>query len=68
MSDFTTAQLTELKQNYARGVKTVQKGDERVEFRSLAEMAALIRRLEGELNPSTTAGQHYPTFGRGFDA
>jgi len=67
MSGYTAAQLAELKANYVKGVKSVQKGDERVEFRSMSEMADLIRRVESDLSPSAPTQQVYPTVTRGFD-
>lgn len=67
MSGYTAAQLAELKANYARGVKSVQKGDERVEFRSMSEMAEIIRRIEAELAATAPARQVYPAFSRGLD-
>lgn len=46
---YTVAMLAELKKAYASGAKTVEYNDKKVEYRTLEEMAALIRELEDKL-------------------
>ena len=65
MADYTQAELDELRRNYARGVAEVQKGDERIKFRSMAEMRAIIREVEASMSSTPATRQHYPSMNRG---
>lgn len=56
----TQAQLTALEEAYAQGVRRVRYGDRDVEYRSLEDMAALIRQFRAELGtPVTGAGLRF---------
>lgn len=67
---FTTAQLTELRAAYARGVLDVTMPDgSRIRYRSLDEMDRVIAKMETALG-ERAAHQNvaYPTHRRGFDS
>lgn len=52
---YTQAQIDALKKAIASGVLTVRHGDEQVTYRSLAEMQAALKAMEGEVNPDSVA-------------
>jgi hypothetical protein len=68
---FTTEQYNALKDAISLGAKKVEYGDKTVEYRSLAEMMALLNRMETELglssgsivvsNPIVDKGLNYTT-------
>lgn len=51
---FTTEDLERLKEALLTGATRVRIGDREVEYRSLSEIAQLIKEIEAQLNPSTT--------------
>lgn len=56
-------QLTALRAALARGVRVVQRGSERIEYVSVAEMRGVIADLEAQLGVSNSAArQAYPRF------
>lgn len=56
-------QLTALRAALARGVRVVQRGSERIEYVSVAEMRGVIADLEAQLGLSSSAArQTYPRF------
>ena len=63
---YSRAQIDELKVNYAKGVKSIGQGDERVEIRSMDEMKQLIADLERSASAVPARRTHYPTFTRGM--
>ncbi|MFN3646247.1 MAG: phage head-tail joining protein [Gemmobacter sp.] len=67
---FTVEQRTALAEAIARGALEVQMGQERVKYRSLAEMRQILALMDAELS-GTAATRHqfgviYPTTGRGL--
>jgi len=65
MSGYTQSQLDELKANFAKGVTSLSRNGEQVQFRSLSEMQQLITKIESELSTTLPNRQHYPQFSRG---
>lgn len=65
MASFTQAQLDAARDNYARGVRVIQRGEEKLEFRSLQEMRQVISEMEQDLSGKAPRRQHYPSFSRG---
>lgn len=65
---FTAEQVAALKTAIARGVRVVQMGNERIEYRSLEEMRVALRMMEAELNgtPATKLKVSFPDTGRGL--
>lgn len=55
---FTTTQLDELKDAYARGVTSVKHGDKQVNYASLDDLWAAIQRLERALTPKSRRYSH----------
>ncbi|MEJ6397035.1 phage head-tail joining protein [Yoonia sp. 208BN28-4] len=66
MSAYSTNDLAELKANYAKGISEISRGDERVKFRSLAEMERVINRVEASLTGTKRTSVRYPTFDKGL--
>lgn len=50
---FTTEDLERLKEALLTGATRVRIGDREVEYRSLSEIAQLIKEIEAQLNPTT---------------
>ncbi len=48
---WTQADVDALKKAIAEGVRVVQRGDRRVEYRSLDEMRQVLAMVEGEVSP-----------------
>lgn len=65
---YTQADLDELKANIAKGVTSVQMGNERVEFDDLEAMQRRVRLIERELGlrPEPRARVHRPFTSTGF--
>lgn len=47
---YTQAEIDALKTAIAKGVRSVQKGDEVVTYRSIAEMERVLRMMEAEVS------------------
>jgi hypothetical protein len=67
----TADQLAMLKENYGKGVLSLEQGGEKVTFASGDEMRRRIRDLEGQVaaesGPSSANdGVSYPSFDKGF--
>lgn len=54
---YTMDQLNALRAAIAQGARVVQYADKRVEYRSLAEMQQIERRMSAELEPASTSGK-----------
>jgi len=63
--NLTAEQLLELKNNYAKGIKSLGFGESKVEFRSMEEMERMIDRAERAAAPSPASRTHYPTYTSG---
>lgn len=67
---FTAEQRAALAAAIARGVTEVQMGQERVRYRSLAEMRETLALMDAELNGTATARGQFqviaPVIGRGL--
>jgi len=50
---FTLEDLENLKKSLLTGATRVRIGDREVEYRSLSEIAQLIKEIEAQLNPTT---------------
>ena len=50
---WTQADVDALKKAIAEGVRVVQRGDRRVEYRSLDEMRQVLAMVQGEVSPPT---------------
>jgi hypothetical protein len=66
--DYTQEHLDELKANIARGVTSVQIGNERADFDTLEAMQKRVRMIEQEmgLRPKPRARVHRPFTSTGF--
>jgi hypothetical protein len=68
---YTQEQADSLRAAIARGVRKVQMNGEMVEYQSLAEMEALLARMQRSLSPaesqaaSQASRRHYPNVTRG---
>lgn len=62
---YTQEQADVLRGAIARGVRKVQMNGEMVEYHSLAEMEALLTRIERSLAPAPAERRHYPNVTRG---
>lgn len=66
MPGFTLAQLEALESALAQGAKSVQYGDKKVEYATIAEMKALRAQMRRELGLITGSQASFPTFSKGF--
>lgn len=55
---FTSTQLDELKDAYARGVTSVKHGDKQVNYASLEDLWTAIQRIERLLTPKSRRYTH----------
>lgn len=63
---YTPEQLSQLKENIAKGVTSLEINGEKVTFRSLDEMRRTVAMIEDELSVvPRRGGFHLPTFSRG---
>lgn len=65
MSDWTAEELAAIKAAYAKGASEVQIGDERIRFRSLAEMERIINRMENAVLNRSQPVARFAGFSRG---
>ena len=59
---YTVGQLAALQAAYAQGVQRVRYSDKEVEYRSRADMAALIAEMEDQITGAATNGQKQSRF------
>ena len=64
---YTQQDLDTLRKMMAKGVLKLEKGDERLTFRSLAEMKDLEREMAADIAGRSRSRVHYPEFSRGTD-
>jgi len=62
----TQAQLTELKNSYARGILKIREGDTWIEYQSMKEMRTAIQDIEAELTGSKPSGSRLVTTSKGY--
>jgi microcompartment protein CcmL/EutN len=66
---YTQADIDALKSAIATGARDVQRGDERVSYRSLADMKEALRMMENEVSGATSKARQRtltPRSTRGF--
>lgn len=69
MTGFTEADAVALEEAIASGARSVQRGDEKIEYRSLAEMETALARIRTALSGGTRVSrvrQMTPKTSRGF--
>lgn len=62
----TQTDLDNLNNAIASGARVVEFRDQKVEYRSLAEMIKAKNLIEQELSGKTISNSHVPTFSKGF--
>ena len=63
---FTEAQLTELQENYAKGITRVTFNGRTIEYRSLRDMQTVISKLEQDLSGERPTRQYRVNVSKGI--
>lgn len=63
---YTQSDLTNLQKAMASGVKQAMRGDEMVQYRSLAEMERIEEKMKRDLGLTTGSRLTYPTTASGW--